>query len=358
MGPNLNIGILASQSTLNPGAAERWIAGVQNGLSQLGNSYAVHQYVDQYNGLPSSAVERTRTMLDKTPLQALIVQIDEYASCELRRICAASNLPLVMSSLGANVSRFHSETSTIDYQTLDYWQSLTALGTWAANHLGKRAIAASSFYESGYDMPFAFRAGYQGAGGVIESSLVSHMPTSGSDLSTVMNAIHDTAPEVVCTTYCGQAAIDFVHAYVNAGFSKRIPLVASSFMVDDSLLRSLGSDAAGIYSCVSWSTEPFTLLGQRAAQRTTALLSTSGVTQRFRPVAYIPAFQTGTPSVAPDGQAFYIRQVQPASSGPQNVVMDTLSADGSDETLATSIANVNAQLQASIKTGWITEYLS
>jgi len=40
MGSNLNIGILASQSTLNPGAAERWIAGVQNGLSQLGNSYA------------------------------------------------------------------------------------------------------------------------------------------------------------------------------------------------------------------------------------------------------------------------------------------------------------------------------
>jgi hypothetical protein len=296
--------------------------------------------------------------MERASLHALVVLSDAYNAGELRRVCAARNLPLVMSSLGANVTRVFTENPTSAYQTLNYWQSSTVLGTWAANKLGKRAVAASSFYESGYDLPFAFRVGYENAGGTIESTHVSHLPTGDKGMLSLMGAIQETAPDVVYASYCGQDAVDFVSAYVNAGLNKRIPLITSSFMVDDVPLQSLGSDALGIYSCVSWQVEPFTLLGQQAAQRASTLINASSTTQRFSRVAYIPVFQTGTPSPAPDTPKFYVREVQSTSAGIQNVVIDTLNADDSNETLSAPIADVNAQLQASIKTGWISEYLS
>jgi hypothetical protein len=356
--PARNIGILAFQSTIQPTAAQRWIAGVQSGLGQAGISDAAHYFVDYYDGRPSNAADRALALMESTSLHALVVLIDAYTSSELRRICVAHNLPLVMSSLGANVTRPFTEDSTSAYQSLNYWQSSTAVGAWAANTLGKRAVAASSFYESGYDLPFAFRVGYESAGGVIESTHVSHLPTSDKGISSLMNTIQAVAPDVVYASYCGQDAVDFVHAYVDAGLNKRIPLITSSFMVDDVPLQSLGSDALGIYNCASWPSEPFALLGQQAAQRATTLLNSSGTAQRYSRVAYIPLFQTGTPSPTPDTPKFYVRQVQSTSSGIQNVVIDTLSADGSNDTVTAPIAEVNAQLQASIKTGWISEYLS
>ena len=358
----LNVGILAQESSIYPDATAQWVSAVRNNLQQAWNSMSLQFFVDQYNGRPSSALDHAQALISAATLQALIVLIDAHTAGELRRICAAHNLPLVVSSLGANVARAENESALFANQSLDYWQALTALGSWAANRLGTRAIAVSSFYESGYDLPFAFRIGYENAGGEIVSSHVSHRPNGSANLQSIMSAIQGAAPDVVYASYCGDDAIDFMRAYADAGLSRSIPLVASGFMVDSPLLTSLGDDATGIYSCVPWASEPFTLLGQRAAQRMVALVNASNSTgQHLSRVAYIPSFQTSqtnSAAVVPDTLKFYVRQVQAGISGSQNAVIDTLAADGSNPSITVPINDVRAQLQATTKTGWLNEYLS
>jgi ABC-type branched-subunit amino acid transport system substrate-binding protein len=355
----LNIGIVAPHTTFYPDAASRWIAGVKQGVEQIwgsgGSTTQIQLIENLYDGRPSTAVANALELMNHTALNALIAWIDIHAAGELRRMALEHHLPLLLSSLGANIAREKTEGPSFAYQTLDYWHSLTALGVWAAKTLGKRAVATSSFYESGYDLPFAFQAGYLSAGGTIVASHVSHLPTSNGDLTTLMNSIAAASPDVVFASYSGQDAVGFMQAYGTSGLKRSVPLVASSFTVDDALLATLGDSAVGTYSCVPWLSDPFGLLGQRTASSISALLSQSSLSSTFRRAAYIPAFQNGTPSSASQAPAFYLRQVQTGASGPMSTVIDTVAAD--DTNTMSPIADVESTLQTSVKTGWLYEYL-
>jgi branched-chain amino acid transport system substrate-binding protein len=111
---------------------------------------------------------------------------------------------------------------------------------------------AASFHESGYDAHYAFRHGFEAAGGNIVENRITHMHAHSGDLLHVIAAVRQARPDFVYASYSGRPAIDFVKAYASSGLNEKVPLIGSGFLAEDTYLPALGDAALGIKTCMPW----------------------------------------------------------------------------------------------------------
>ena len=124
------------------------------------------------------------------------------------------------------------------------------MGKWAAGKLGRKGFIAASLADAGYDAVYAFRRGFESAGGSIADTDVTHVDPSSSRLGDLFNAVRAVSPSFVYAQYTGARAVDFVKAYASSGLN--MPLVGASLLVDDYALGAVGSAAKGVRSAASW----------------------------------------------------------------------------------------------------------
>lgn len=89
------------------------------------------------------------------------------------------------------------------YHDLGLWQASWALGTWAAQQGGSRAVVISSIYDSGYDALDAFHQGFRAAGGEVAAIHFTDTPDFASLKQTYQ-------PDVIYAAYNGQT-LDRIH---------------------------------------------------------------------------------------------------------------------------------------------------
>ena len=326
------IGLFTPDSSLVPNAGERWLLGVREALGQAGIMGPLESRV--YGKTPSLAAEMASGLLDGASAGAAIAFMDPHGAIPLARFCAAHKLPLVVTTLGANVTREGFRNESFAIESLELWRSAAMLGVWAARNVGKRAVAACSFYDAGYDLPFAFRCGYEFAGGEVLGSVVTHRPTEGTDLTAATATIKKLAPDVILASYCGPAAVDFVTACAQAGLERRVRLVTSSFTATEETLGALGGLALGLVSATPSLTDPLSSLGRRAVGR---LIEVVG--------GAVPP---------PEKREFYLSEVQTGTRGLRNVVVEKSSPD---DLMSRAVIEVESQLKTAVKSGWVYEYL-
>jgi branched-chain amino acid transport system substrate-binding protein len=219
-----------------------------------------------------SSIVKARRLLAEGKVDILTGMINPLIVHRLREDLEKSEVLYINMEGGANSYAPREESPLLFHNSLGYWQSSWSLGSWAATAMGKRGFVASSLYETGYDAYYAFPQGFEQAGGTIIRSELTHLAPGGNNLASLMTAIAAARPDFVYASYSGREAVDFVRAYAAAGLSGRIPLLASGFTVDESLLPAMGANALGIKSCLSWSptiTTPENMAFRKAYTRQT-----------------------------------------------------------------------------------------
>lgn len=196
------------------------------------------------------AAVRARSLIEHHHVDLLISVMNPNTALHLQEVLATHRTPLIVADAGANSVRHEERSPYIFYNTLGYWRASWAMGAWTVRNLGKRVFVASSFYESGYDALYAFQCGMEKAGGEVVRTYVSHIPPDRENLGRLIDAIRERRPDVVFAQYSGREAREFIRAFADSGL--QIPLVCSSFMLDETLLSELGTTAAGIKSCQPW----------------------------------------------------------------------------------------------------------
>jgi branched-chain amino acid transport system substrate-binding protein len=161
--------------------------------------------------------------------------------------------PLIVNSVGEHIVTQAEHSPFIFHNSLNYWQSNMATGTWASESLGRKAFIASSFNDSGYDSVLAFSRGFEGNGGEIVGIRTTHMIPDDDGMASLFEAIEEANPDFVYGLYTGNQAVEFVRAYSRSELGGRVPLAGSAFMVDESILPSHGGAAGGIVSALTWS---------------------------------------------------------------------------------------------------------
>lgn len=380
----VRVGLLLTQSQLQPELAQSMLAGLRLALAQAGDQAGgrpVELRTAHTSVSPYRAAEQARQLIVSEQVDLLVGFVGGQTAALLQPLLHEHHIPLIVNTVGANVPRAASASTYSVRNSLQQWQASWALGAWSAANIGPRAVVAASFYESGYDSLHVFGQGFQSAGGTILDTHVTHRPDGGADLSAVMGAIAAARPDVVYAAYGGKLAQSFIRAYAAAGLSGRIPLVASPFMVDESLLASHGRAALEIRSGLSWSrqlqtaenraflaayqartgqtADAFAVLGHDAGRLIVqALDAVAGETRTVR-----LAEALGTASFAgPRGQVtaqpgaraletpLYLREVRRAGGMIGNAIVGRLAAPPVLEIEA-------ATARGGIRSGWANPYL-
>ena len=270
-GPRLKIGVLLPPSSVYPAMGENLVAGMGLYFGQMGEQPGgprVTLLTEPTGFGYGAAIRKARRLIEEHGVDLLVGILGTTAAAMMHDVLSESQTLLVANNSGANVARQDDQSPYIFYNTLNYWQANHEMGTWAADALGRRAIVATSLYDSLY----AFRRGFESAGGEILRTHVTHTPDDTGDLVSLMTSIDKDAPDFVFAQYCGSAATDFVAAYAESGLARRIPLTGTGFLVDEGLLSAQGRAALGVTSCFTWARELGSRENQsfiRAYQRTT-----------------------------------------------------------------------------------------
>jgi hypothetical protein len=363
----LNIGVVLPRSAHVPQLSGDFLAGLRLGLVQA--QVAPNQLViAEYQGsAPNAGLQQLATLATRDNLHLLTAIADPDAAHALHPILAEHQRPLLVCDAGANIARRPSDSPLLSCQSLGYWQSNLAAGHWAAAHLGRRAVQAIGWRESGYDLPYAFAHGFEAAGGSVLASHVSFRPGQAEAFAGLAETIRKIRPDFVHALYSGNEARAFAAFYRQAGLEAIAPLLGGGFLNTG---LTAGSTQAPLLTAASWSGDaaqcspfaegcqrtglqasPYTMLGYEAALRIGAAVHRAGSSG--------PALAQALAGVSvhgPRGEVVEDRQL--ASGG-----MTHWLRSGADERIVAPLPLAAAEpliasVQASMKSGWAYPYLA
>ncbi|KPV52560.1 hypothetical protein SE17_14770 [Kouleothrix aurantiaca] len=331
-GRALRVGVLLAQPPSYPEIGANFLAGMQLYLAQHGGQAgmrAVELLVRESGVLPDRALTEMRALLEPAQADLLVGMMRSGIASSLHPAMEAQQVPLIVGGAGANLTRQADGRAYIFRNTLGAWRGSWALGNWAARNLGSTALIATSFYDSGYDANYLFELGFEGAGGTVIGTRVSHRPTDRpGHLGALMRAIQQAQPTVVFAGYAGQAATEFVRAYATAGLHGRIPLLGAGFLADERHLQELGEAAVGIRTALPWAPSLDTSANRDFKQAFRA--STGRPADAFAVLGYDTAQLIAAASRVTGGDSGALRQAlaSAAFAGPRGpVAMDSYALD-------------------------------
>jgi branched-chain amino acid transport system substrate-binding protein len=375
----LRVGLLLPQSQLYPTIGTSFRAGMDLFLTQRSSAdRPIALIAHEYGTMPSVAIEQARKLITTDQVDMIVGSLSSGTAAALHPLLHERQMPLLVSNIGANLTRDDRTSPYIIRNSFSYWQSSWALGRWAAGNMGKRAFVASSFYDSGYDSLYAFQLGFESVGGAVTTTKVTHLPTGTGELHTLMAEIQQAQPDLVFAAYSGQQATDFVRAYAHAGLSTRVPLLGSGFLVDESLLSQQADAALGITTVLPWArtldlpvnqaftsafqnfsgrpADPFAVLGYDTARLIAQCACDTRSSEQLRQALATASFESPRGSAQMDktlleiNTPLYLREVRADTGVLSNAVIDKLPALPTDNEWI-------AALRASTKTGWSNAYL-
>jgi branched-chain amino acid transport system substrate-binding protein len=377
----LRVGLLLPKSQLYPTIGANFRAGMDLYLAQSSSNTTnrpIALLAHDYGTTPSTALEHANALIGNGQVDMIVGSLSSGTAAALHPLLHEHQMPLLISNIGANLTRDDRQSPYIIRNSFSYWQSSWALGRWAAGNMGKQAFVASSFYDSGYDSLYAFQLGFESGGGTVQSTKVTHLPTDTGELHTLMAEIQQAQPDLVFAAYSGSQASDFVRSYAHAGLAARIPLLGSGFLVDESLLSQQGDAALGIKTALPWArtldlsanqsftsafqnfsgrpADPFAVLGYDTARLIAQCACTASGPNQMRQALATAAFDSPRGAVRMDetlleiNTPLYLREVRALDGGLSNIVIDKLPA------LPTNNAEI-AALRATERTGWSNAYL-
>lgn len=373
----LTIGLLVPRSNLYPALGASLLLGARRYLADAGGQIAGRPVRLQTAPLgigAEAAVSAIDAALAAGADAVAGVVSPEFAA-QLDPVLQHHGTLFFALDAGANLPRLHQQSARIVSSSLGVWQSAYALGAWAAAHVGRRAAMALSFYESGYDAPYAFQLGFEHAGGQVVASAVTHAPGRPADgPAALWRRLADAEPDLVYAAHVGEQALDLVRGYRASGLAGQLPLLGSAFLVDERLLPLQGSAAEGIRSALAYDGTPrltagpavaadgphpiegFALLGYEAAGMIAAALEAAG--GNGRDAARMRAGLLGAPLASPRGQ-LGLDPEEASMVAPIHLRVVSGQAQRSAAVLpAVSLRDqALAGLRSTPRTGWLYSYL-
>jgi branched-chain amino acid transport system substrate-binding protein len=251
----VKVGLLVPRSKVYPYLHESFINGVQLSLDQAAEQVGrrrVQFVIEMIGASPSTTQQKAEKLISADQVDLIIGVMGPSTAGRLRETLEQSQTVGLIADGGANVPRETEESPYLYYSSLGAWQASWGMGRWAAANLGGSSSISTSFYEAGYDNLYAFRQGFESAGGRVLGTHVTHGPNDLSEMGSALAGIADEQPDFVFGLYSGQEALEFVYAYANSELAHRIPLAGSGSLVHEGFLSAMGEAAVGIMSAATW----------------------------------------------------------------------------------------------------------
>ncbi len=130
-------------------------------------------------------------------------------------------------------------------------QIMHPLGDYAARTLKYRRMAAIAMDNGfGHEEIGGFQRVFEDNGGKVVQKL--RVPLNALDFAPYLSQLQQDV-DAVCAVFVAGQAVRFVKQYGESGLKTKVPLIGTGIMTDESALRGMGDEAAGIVGSLLWS---------------------------------------------------------------------------------------------------------
>ncbi len=251
----IKIGVLLPYSDIYAVLGESITQAMEMYFAAIGNELAgrpIELIKEDTEINPDVAQQKARKLVEQDEVAFITGIVSSGVLGGLRDYFNDNKVLCICSNAGANALSRAAKTPYVWRTSFTNWMAPFAMGTWAANNIGKKAIISVPDYAAGEDNVTGFTNSFEAAGGEIVGVQRTPFPNMG-DAAPFMAELADAGADLVYAFYSGGAAVTFVTAYNDFGLAGQLPLTCAGFMVEEDVLPAQGNAALGTKSTLHWS---------------------------------------------------------------------------------------------------------
>lgn len=195
-------------------------------------------------------LQKTRRLVESENIDLLTGVVSSTVAYAIRDYVVANGLPFIISNAGAVDLTREKGSKYIFRVSFANGQYEYPLGFYAYNKLKySKVVVMAPDYAAGHEKADGFMNGFKAAGGEVVQEIYPKLGTTdfGPYLVQVQNA------DAVFAHFSGTDSIRFVKQYDEYGLKKKMPLISSGDLMDETSLPSQGGSALGILSASHYS---------------------------------------------------------------------------------------------------------
>lgn len=246
----LKIGFLSTFSGGSALSGQAMLDGFKVGLKHLNGRLGgrqVHLILGDDQMKPDIGLQIAQKMIESDHVDLLTGMVLSNVMLAVTRAFEPAQIPFI--SLNAGPSPLAGKQCNkyffADSYELD--QASEAMGIYLNQQRVKNLFLLASNYQAGKDMITGLKRRYTGK---ILGEIMS--PFGAMDYASEIAQLRQAKPDGVFFFYTNVAAINFLKQFQGDGLKDVIPLYATTFSLDQSLLPSVGTAADGILSTSMW----------------------------------------------------------------------------------------------------------
>lgn len=224
---DLHIGILIPRSATYPMLSQYLVRGIklafatkninaQFTIEDIGKGSNVEDIIGKANSLLINDVELCFAMVGSNTMT------------QLGDVFSQSGIPLLLLDAGANInySDDYKPTKTTFIHNLGMWQSVYALGEFAAKKFNK-VVSTSSLFDAGFQFLGAFSKGLESNGGEIVGYHSTQQFLEDDFKVKLKNTISEGKPKALLCLYSGNDADEFFSKFLVKGYDGGLPILTT-----------------------------------------------------------------------------------------------------------------------------------
>jgi len=231
------IGILLPGSTLYPSIGIDFLQGIRSCLKYYQTpDITLHNFPIGYGLHDNDIYTQAEKMLLTNDADVVIAYADDRVAQKLSPLFAAAGKLLIITNAGAHYPP-HAETgfsNTLFHSLNDCLYSYMTGRLCGESPEHKKAIAATSFYDGGYQHCNAMSTAYANAGGEIQFNFISHFKKEQFNINPLAAFIQSNpAVNTLLCLYCGDMARCFYEQIAPLQQQYNLQLFGSPMLFDN-----------------------------------------------------------------------------------------------------------------------------
>src|SRR6516162_5571176 len=199
-------------------------------------------------GNPAGAKTKAQELVERDHVDVILGPLAAFELLAITDYIAQAQTPLLSLAAAEDLTQRRPNPYFLRASATSS-QAMHPMADYAAKELKlKRIVTISEDFAFGYEQMGGFQQTFEDAGGRIVKKLWPPIVTP--DYTPYLAQISDC--DGVCQGFAGSNPLRFMKQYANFGL--RLPVMGGETAGDDALLRSVGDEAIGLYSC-----SPYTL---------------------------------------------------------------------------------------------------
>lgn len=200
---------------------------------------------------PKQGAAATRTLLTEQDVDIVVGPVSSDVAVEMAPIIDDEGSALWLNPAAINdllvkecMTKYHFRTCGSN------WHYSAAMGPWARQNVGRKAVLTFADYAAGRQLAENFTTGYTEAGGTIVDNVP--VPLGTVDFTFYLEILDEIDADVIFSFFAGKDAIKYITQLHERGLTGEMTQIGAGFLVSADTLPAQGDAALGILSILNY----------------------------------------------------------------------------------------------------------